>query len=253
MKGIHGLIVAAGLGIAGAVFNLFYLSSKAREIEKVSFIGVKPDAVIARGERLSTDNLVEVGIPRSAVGNLKDFAFPWSDLNTVDRVPVWRTLTGGALLLRDDVRTPPPELELEKGDVAMAIPVDTRTFALSLLTPGDMVWFKVPRASTVLPTRAVPEGAPKPENLDDPAPAIPAGPTETIGPFKILAIGNRLGSAEVMLAAKIPQMQENILTIRKSKQVAGEVERADKLWDRLQAVGFRNVGIELQDRKSERN
>ena len=44
-----------------------------------------------------------------------------------------------------------------------------------------------------------------------------AGPIETIGPFKILALGNRLGSPEVMRAAKMPQLQENVLAIRDAK------------------------------------
>jgi len=38
--------------------------------------------------------------------------------------------------------------------------------------------------------------------------------TGEIGPFKVLSIGNRLGSADVMQAARIPQMQENVMTIR---------------------------------------
>ena len=35
MKGIHGLILAIGLGIAGALFNFAYLANRSRDVEKV--------------------------------------------------------------------------------------------------------------------------------------------------------------------------------------------------------------------------
>lgn len=253
MKGIQGLIVAAGLGVAGAVLNFFYLSSKARDIEMVSFIGVKPDVIIGRGERLVPDNLVEVEIPKNRVGNLKDFAFLWGEEGAVENRTTWRTLTDGTLLLRSDIKTPPPELELGKDETAMWIPVDSRAFVPSLVMPGDMVSFRVPAlhpGAAMQPTPAAPAAAagalqPKPDESDAAATVLPSGPTETIGPFRVLSVGNRLGSADVMRAAKIPQMQENVLTIRVSKSVAGETERADKLWNRLQAVNFRQIGIVL--------
>ena len=49
MKGITGIVVAIGLGIAGALANLFYLHSEAQKVETVSFIGVKKASTAASG------------------------------------------------------------------------------------------------------------------------------------------------------------------------------------------------------------
>ncbi len=65
MKGITGIIVAIGLGIAGAAANLFYLHTEAQKVDTISFIGIEKGATIGRGERLPEDKLVEVKIPRT--------------------------------------------------------------------------------------------------------------------------------------------------------------------------------------------
>ena len=111
---------------------------------------MKPDVKIARGERLKAEDLVKLGIPKQAVGNLKEYAVLYDDLHTVEGAPVCRTLAEGSLLLQDDLRTPPQDLDLGKGEEAMGIPVDTRTFVPSLVSPGDLVSFIV-----AAPTRAV--------------------------------------------------------------------------------------------------
>ena len=126
------------------------------------------------------------------------------------------------------------------------------SFIPSLVTPGvDWVSFRVPtQAPGARPKPVAVPGLEKaPEGEDPPA---PLGPTETIGPFKVLSVGNRLGDAEVMRSAKIPQLQENVLTIRVSKKVAGEVEKAEKLSSRLQAVNFRQVEIVLHSKKDKK-
>ena len=65
MKGISGVIVAIGLGIAGALANFYYLHSEAQKVDTVSFIGLRKAVIIGRGERLLEDKLVEVKIPRT--------------------------------------------------------------------------------------------------------------------------------------------------------------------------------------------
>jgi hypothetical protein len=134
----------------------------------------------------------------------------------------------------------------------------------SLITPGDQVSFILPKFQG--PTRAgPPKPAADPAKLADPAKAAadpagvpspepkaeetdimqePVGQTETHGPFTVLSVGNRLGDAKVMQSAKIPQLQENVLGIRVSSRVPGEAQKATVLWDRLQAVNFRQIGIE---------
>lgn len=66
-----------------------------------------------------------------------------------------------------------------------------------------------------------------------------------IGPFTILSLGNRLGTADVMAANHIPVQQENIMTIA-VKVHGGELDPLfRKLWDRLQQTNFRQVGVLL--------
>ena len=244
MKNIQGLIIALVLGILAAMLNWVYLTSKARNVETVDFIGIKQGVTIGRGERLVQENLVQVGIPRTGIGNLDDFAVRYSELQTVLNQNVSRTLRDGALLLRDDLKTPPPELKLEKSrtpgegeDVAIWIPVDTRTFVPSLVSPGDLVSFLVAAPRGSVPTPA--------GSGERPAPTAVGGSMEIIGPFKILSLGNRLGSSEVMRAAKIPQLQENVMTIRvrlKNKQLE---QKAERLLKYLRVTNYRGVGIML--------
>ena len=242
MKGIQGLIIAVGLGVLAALLNWGYLASRASQEDTVAFLGIEKGKTVNRGEVLRDEDLVAVRIPVHAVGNLKDLAVSYNDKQTVVGQPVWRTMTGVCLLLNEDLKTPPQELKLGEGETAMWIPVDTRTFVPSLVMPGDTVSFLVGRPQA--PTLA------RRDNFESAKADSPqSDEPETIGPFKILALGNRLGSPDVMRAAKVPQMQENVLTIRVSSHVAGEQERAKKLWNLLQATNFRQVGIMLHSRK----
>ncbi|MBN1394398.1 MAG: hypothetical protein JW959_05205 [Pirellulales bacterium] len=238
MKGIHGLIAAVGLGIAGALLNWAYLAGRASQEETVAFVGIKKDVTVNSGEMIRDEDIVPVRIPLRLVGNLRDFAMLYEAKGSVVGQRVCRNMTGECLLLRDDLTTPPQKLDLDKGEDAMWIPVDTRAFVPSLIKPGDMVSFLISRAST--PIRAVPGG---------PGPETDAGPVETIGPFKVLTVGNRLGSAEVAGAARTPQLQQNVLTIRVSDHVAGERQRAERLWSILQETNFRNIGVKLHSGK----
>lgn len=280
MKGIKGLIIAIGLGLAGAMFNWAYLTNKTNSIvEREYFIAVAPNATIDRGDKLTDEKLVSLGIPRAAVGNLSKIAYFYADRQTVIGSTVWRNLEGGSLLLRDDLKTPPQELvfgqTLDEGveDRAMSIPVDSSRFVPSLSEPGDMVSFVFPKYRG--PTPASPPPAKKPakdgaSGLDDDAVAKPAettavtlkpipeaippatpvqGPTEIVGPFKILALGNRLGKSEIMRASKIPQVQENVILIS-VKLTGGELDpMAQKLWGLLQVTGPQQMGILLHPRK----
>jgi hypothetical protein len=247
MKGIYGLAIAIALGIGGALLNFAYLNMKSRDVEKEYFIGIKPDVSLSRGDKIQAEHLEKVGIPKLSVGNLTDFAVRQADQQTVIGSPVWRTIVGPRLLLSEDLKSPPPhELKLDKDEYAMWIPIDTRAFVPSLVVPGDQVSFLVSRYSADSPTPAV---RPDP---DTPVPATdggkaskPAGPVEIIGPFTVLSLGNRLGSADVMRAAGISQQSENVMTVLVRKQTPGEVEKAEKLWNLLQATNFRNVGVRL--------
>jgi hypothetical protein len=238
MKGIKGLIIALGLGVAGAMFNWAYLAKKSRDVEKINFIGIASEATVGHGERLTEENLVPIGVPERNVGNLDNFAVRWSDRQTVLGMNVYRALTGGSMLLRQDLKTPPQELRFGHDpnvqERAMWIPVETRTFVPSLVVPGDMVSFLVSGTAAGTPT-----------------PADGSAPTEIIGPFKILSLGNRLGSVAVLRASKVSQVQENVMTIRVKIENSRLEPKARKLWKLLRATNFRQVGILLHPRGDE--
>jgi Flp pilus assembly protein CpaB len=246
MKGIAGLSVAVTLGVAAAVLNFVYLSHKGREVEKVAFVGIADGVVVQPGDAFAEHHLVPVEIPRSGVRELQHFAVLYADRHTIIGMPATRTFTGGELVLRQDLRAPPPELALKSSNErAMWIPVDTKTFVPSLVVPGDTVSFLVSTA---------PSFAVQAEETDDGAPpatvsvAGGGGKTELIGPFRVLSIGNRLGSPEVHRSAGMPQMQENVLAIS-VREEGGDLEpKARRLWTLLQQTGFRQVGVLLHPR-----
>ena len=159
MKGIHGLIVAVVLGLAGAAANFYYLNTEAQKKDMVAFIGIKKGVIVARGDRLTEDNLVKVEIPKNHVGNLEDYACLWDERIGVKDMPVWRTLDsktegeGGLLLLRSDFKTPPKELELGKGELAACIAVP-RNFVTAHVNPGDKISFRVAISAPPGPTPA---------------------------------------------------------------------------------------------------
>ena len=263
MKGIQGLILAIGLGVVGALLNLAYLHNRSSDEKNINFIGIASDATINRGEVLREDQLVPVGIPERWVGNLRDFALLYDTRQTVIGSPAWRTIVGKTLLLAEDLKTPPQELKLGENERAMWIPVDTRGFVPSLVLPGDTVSFIASRSQMGAPTPAKPPEQPGADGAGNELASAPTGPTEIIGPFTILSLGNRLGSPEVMRAAKIPQVQENVMTIAvkvikvkknpddpKSPEYEELEEKAATLWKVLQATNFRQVGVLLHERKT---
>ncbi len=255
MKGIQGLIVAVVLGLVGAAANFWYLNTEAQKMDMVAFIGIKKGVILGRGDKLTDENMVKVEIPKNHIGNLKDYACEWNELVGVKDRPVWRTVDsnteGARLLLKDDYREPPPELQLGKVELGESIPVP-KNFVTSHVNPGDKVSFRVRTLAAPGPTpaaRPAPAAAgaggaggagaatapaagadalqPRPEEPE----SVPqtTGLVETIGPFVVVSIGNRLGTLEVMKANKVAPVQQNVLVIRVSKNVPGEVEKFNKL------------------------
>ena len=251
MNGTKALAIAAALGVAGAALNWYYLHTKSQQLEKIEFLSIAPGATIQPGESFSDAKFAPLAIPKDNVSEqFRKEAILYADRETVKGMRAVRTHREREILLRQDLKTPPPTLALTKADErAIFIPVDTRTFVASLVSPGDNVTFVVGGAP-MQPTPAVAgengDGPPAEENLPTVGPPPSA---ELIGPFRVLSLGNRLGSAEVLKASGVPQLQENVMAVAVTVEKGDQLEpKAAKLWKLLQATGFRQVGVLLHPR-----
>lgn len=250
MKGFPALAVAITLGLVAAVLNWSYLARRSRELagEKHAFVGIRAKdsngrpLTIDRGQRLEERHVERLEIPSRHAGSLIDYGVPYAAVQSVVGEQVWRRLPGGSLLLAQDLRTPPQELNLEEDERVVFVPVDTRTFVPSLVSPGDQVWFMLSRPQLQTPT---PAGQGDGEDLaaaSDGKPQLTR--VETVGPFEVLSLGNRLGSSEVLRAAKIPQQQENVMGIRALVDADGRLdEDVRQLMDLLAETDFTPASI----------
>ena len=259
--GIRGLIVALGLGFVGAVFNFMYLNTLSQEVARIEFVGVKHGRTIEKGEPVSVDDLEIVPVPKSAAGNLAQFAVLADAKAGVIGRNVCRTVQGGSLLMSDDLKTPPLELNFsqtagpnEKSrERAMWIPFDTRSFVPALINPGAEISLLLPKIAAggraALPTPAAPPaGDPAAEGQPTPTPVVAPSSIETeiVGPFRVLSVGNRLGTVEVMKASKLMQSNESLLTISVTVDAQGNLEpKAQRLWDLLRASNYQGAGVML--------
>lgn len=257
MKGIQGLILGLGVGIAAALFNWAYITRATGDVEAVAFVGIAPNKDLDAGHVLSEEDLVPVAIPPIPARRLKDFAYLYADRASLVGLRVTRPVPGGSLLLQDDLRPPPPRLRFggqpagNTEEIAMFIPIDTRTIVPSLLEPGDMVSFIVSAPTPALVGNPAAGTNPGQNPAADPA-GSQGGP-QVIGKFKVLAVGNRLTSVEAHRAYQLPQSQENILTIS-VKLESGRLEpKAERLWKMLEATNFRQVGVILHSREASQN
>lgn len=239
MKGARGLMVAGALGILGAFCNLFYLAQKSHDLAKVEFISIAPDVQINAGDRFKESDFVPLGIPHQGVGNLERSATLYSELRSVVGMAATRSYMPGELILQQDLRTPPPpdvKRLLGENERVLWLPVDTRTFVADLVNPGDQVSFIVPKLSRVGAPPAVAEGETR----------LPvAEATEQLGPFRILALGNRLGSPEALRAAGGSPTQQNVMAIAVKMTGPGLDEAGQKLSDILRLTNFQQVQVLL--------
>jgi hypothetical protein len=237
MKGVPGLLIALGLGIVGAFCNWMYLAQLGRDMQSVDFIGISENVKINAGDKFNEGHFMKISIPGTAVGNLDKTAYLWKDMATVVGIAATKSYSPGEILLRQDVRTL-PEMDIKKllspDERVVWIPVDTRTFVPSLVNAGDNVAFIVPRTGGGYPTPVA----------DDPA-ARPPATTETIGPFRILALGNRLGSQEVLRAAGMSPSQENVMAVAVKFDKGEFDEKGQKLLETLRLTNFQQVQVIL--------
>ncbi len=239
MKGVPGLLIAVGLGIVGAFCNWMYLAQMGRDLQTLDFIGIRDNVKINAGDKFTEAHFMKVSIPGNNLGNLDKVAVRYDALATVVGQAATKSYSPGEILLWHDLRTP-PELDIKKllsaDERVLWIPVDTRTFVPALVNAGDNVSFIVPRVGGTFPTPAEDSAA---------AGGKPPPMTETIGPFRILALGNRLGSPEVLRAAGLTPSQENVMAVA-VRIVGGEFdENGQKLLDTLRLTNFQQCQVIL--------
>jgi Flp pilus assembly protein CpaB len=233
MRGLPGLIIAAGLGIVGAICNWFYLSRQASQMEKVSFVAVESTAQLNLGDHFKESDLVQVDIPKDHLGNLNEVAIYWKDRRTVIGMPATKAYRGGELVLQSDLLTP-SERDfshlLAEDEVARWVPVDSRSFVPERISPGNLISFI---------TSGTGEGR-SPGNSAQPA--ISSTGTEIIGPFRILSLGARTGDRDVRLAHSRSSGQESLIGIR-VKVIDGKLEpKADRLF---QVLSMNNAPLQV--------
>ena len=191
MKGATGLIVAVFLGLAGSVLNWFYLDSKTRDIQNMSFIGIKDGVTLKPGEIVRREQLEEVPIPERFGKKLVHVVHPWSDVSTIVDRPVSREIPGGQLYFRHFSVMPPRELELEANEVHYVVTVDSGNLVPDLINPGDRITFVLPAISRE------PQPTPAGQLSGPDRNQSPLTTVEHIGPFRVKSLGNRLGSVDV--------------------------------------------------------
>ncbi len=236
MKGAVGLIVAAGLGIAGAICNWYYLEQLARHQEQVVFIAIKDNVELEIGDIIMPEHLMDVSIPRSGVGNLEQIAPLWESRNAVAGNPAIRNFNGGEILLDSDLQRPAYQdlaETLQENEVARWVPIDARSVVAEQINPGDLVSFEVQRIGAGEPT---PEGT---------APAAPAGATEILGPFRVLAMGNRREASNIQEANRRRSGSEGTIAIVVELTNGQMSADAQRLFDAMRLSGNQGAQILL--------
>lgn len=235
MKGFPGVMIAAGLGLLGAILNWFYISQQAADYEKVAFVAVKSGASMKVGDKFSESQLMKVEIPRAHLSNLDKIAIPWSERYAVIGDTAKKVYVGDELIFQSDLRSTgvkrPIEL-LRDNEVAISVAVNTGSFVSSRVNPGDFISFAVPKLTVAAP-RAVSSGQSS------------SSDTELVGPFRILMVGNRTGSPNAFKASGGSARQENVITVS-VKYENGQFEaKAKRLFEIKQLFGSEQVQVVL--------
>jgi hypothetical protein len=240
MKGVPGLLIAVALAITGALCNWFYMAQKSRELDVVEFIGIAPGGMKA-GDLFQPEKLIRVPVPELYARRLKESAPIYGDVSTVIGTPAYRDFQDGEVILRQDLETPPGnslKRDLGPNDLVIWVTVDNRGFVPTFLSGGDEVSFIVPKIGAAEATPVSIAGNRVAAN------------TEVIGPFYVLALGNRRGSSDRSKAAGFSQTQENVLAIRVTRINETELEpKAQLLLDHLRLSNNQALGIIMHSDK----
>lgn len=235
MKGIPGLIIAATLAIAGGICNWLYIAKQADRYERESFVVVRVDQIRA-GETFKRQDFDKVEIPKNNLGNLEKIAVRWQDLSTVIGQAAVKDFVRDQLILQDDLKTPPQEnlnRKIGPDERVVWLPVDPRSFNPQHVNPGDMVSFRVPTAMGGSPTPAAVGSDDKPV-LE-----------EILGPFRILALGNRKGTPETARLAGQRFGSENVMAVSVRINGTQLEDKAKKIFEVVAMTNFKGVQVLL--------
>ena len=252
-----GLLIALSLALVAGVLNWQYLERKTEEVEMIAFVAVKEGTTIEPGERFLDEHFAKLNIPKKSVGSLEESAVLFEDRHTVTSMKAVNLHRSGQVILRQELRTPPKELNIGANEEGFWVPVGGSSFVSSLFSPGDMVSFSLPAPRTVRLQNKTPEPVEDPEdpnaqwNYDGPQSnlEINQGPTEFVGPFRIISVGARLGSSRVSRATSGRGGAESTLGVAIKKTADGQRDANGKLLiERVLAPGFRHAGVLLHSK-----
>ncbi|MEZ6065184.1 MAG: hypothetical protein R3B90_05640 [Planctomycetaceae bacterium] len=245
MKGVMGLLLAAGLGLVGAISNWFYLERLARTEEQVYFIAIKDGKAVKEGDVIKSDDLERFGIPRSAVGNLENVAPKWSAVSSISGLRANRPLNEGDIILNADrvtrnYRSMAESLQTQ--EVARWVPIDASTVVPEHINPGDWVSFDVPRVGGSVPT---PTGS---NSVTSSAGGYT--PAEIIGPFRVASLGTRREAVPVSGSRRGTGGSESRIAIVVKLEKDGQLEgQARRLFDAIRLSGGQGVQVQLHSEK----
>ena len=237
MKGLQGLIIAGALGIVAAVCNWLYVNRQAAGYERVIFTGVRASAQVNAGDTFEESDFEPVAVPRQYLGELDKRAVLWTDRSTAVGLKATRSYFNDEILLVQDLTTPAQRNLSEvlgADEAARWVPADPATFVPRHFNPGDLVSFVVPVGTAARPVAG--------EGTDVPA----VDRVETIGPFEILALGDRQGRSELLRSRGASAGHESKIAIRvKVKGNRLDDPAAERLFDLIHQNGYQGVEVML--------
>lgn len=242
MKGALGLTIAAGLGIVGAICNWLYLQQLAADQETVSLIAVKHGVQLNVGDPFEEGDLEPVPIPRDRAGTLIERAPLWEARSAILGYGANRVFHGGEILLTADTEAPAVRNlaeTLQDDEVARWVPIDTRAVVTEQINPGDLVSFDVGTSG----------GGPTPASGD--GTASPVAGSKIIGPFRVLALGNRREPTNIAQSARTRGgAAPNTIAIVIKLQNGQYEPTAAELFEALRSVGTNGVGVQLHSSRA---
>jgi hypothetical protein len=201
----------------------------------VSFLGIREGTKIKVGDVLLESHFAEVPVPARYADQLKKFVFLYRDKGTVTRIKAIREYAGGDLVHREDYKTPEQEIALKPDERMVWVAVESRAFVPSLVNPGDQITFVFPQPGL----GAVEAGV-----------AGAGSASELIGPFRVGALGTRLGDVKVSQAYSAGRSEERQIGIIVRVE-GGKLEANALRLLELTAGGNRSVAVALHPRERE--